>query len=195
MIKINYFGHSYFLIEGNDYSIALDPFKNIGLKETSVSADYLFCSHEHYDHNNRALVNYKSEVTSGGVFKIITAFHDDKNGALRGLNNVLVFDLDGVRFCFLGDLGERLNKDIISVKDVDVLLCPIGSVYTIDTSGAMEYINAIKPKTVIPMHYKIKGSKIDIEDISNFKNKIVEYKETNSPYAYNKEDKCVIINL
>ncbi len=195
MIKINYFGHSYFLIEGDSYSIALDPFKNVGLKEVKVKADYIFCSHEHFDHNNRALVNYKSKVTSGSNFKIIKTFHDQNLGALRGLNNALIFVLDGVKFCFLGDIGERLNKEIINVNDVDVLLIPIGSVYTIDSKGAIEYINAIKPKTVIPMHYKTLGSTIDIQDELEFKKLIGEYIESKSPYIYNKNDKCVIINV
>lgn len=192
---INYFGHSYFLIEGNEYSIALDPFKNVGLKEVKFCADYVFCSHEHFDHNNVSLVSGAKIVENGKNFKIIKACHDEKGGILRGENNVLLFNLDGKRLCFFGDEGEPFNENIIKeCFGVDVLFIPIGSVYTIDAQTAVNYINAIKPKTVIPMHYKIKGSKIDINGIETFTNIISDYSIKDSPYTYNEKDKIVILN-
>ena len=54
---INYLGHSYFFIEGKDYSIAIDPFSNVGLNEVIVKSDYVFCSHNHFDHQNESLVS------------------------------------------------------------------------------------------------------------------------------------------
>ena len=192
---IYYFGHSYFLIRGNDYSIALDPFSNVGLKETRVSADYVFCSHNHFDHNNESLVSGAKTVKNGQNFEIVKCYHDNEKGALRGENNVLIFKLDGKKFVFFGDEGENYNENLINkCKGVDVLFIPIGSVYTIDSKTALNYINEIKPKTVIPMHYKVKGSKIDINGIETFTKLISEYTEKNSPYTYNENDKIVILN-
>lgn len=192
---INYFGHSYFLVEGKEYSIALDPFKNVGLHEQKVEADYVFCSHDHFDHNNVSLVAGAKKVENGGNFEIINAYHDNMKGALRGQNNVLIFKLDGKRLCFFGDEGETYNEELVKkCFGVDVLFIPIGSVYTIDALTALNYINAIKPKTVIPMHYKIKGSNIDINGVETFIKLLDEYTVKNSPYKYNENDEVVVLN-
>ena len=192
---IYYFGHSYFLIEGKEYSIALDPFKNVGLIERKVSANYVFCSHNHFDHNNESLVSGAKTVKNGQNFEIVKCYHDNEKGALRGENNVLIFKLDGKKLAFFGDEGEDYNENLINrCKGVDILFIPIGSVYTIDALTALNYIKAINPKTVIPMHYKIKGSKIDVDGLDVFTNLINDYVVKNSPYNYNENDKIVVLN-
>ncbi|MBQ3234714.1 MAG: MBL fold metallo-hydrolase [Clostridia bacterium] len=187
-MKIRYFGHSHFLFVGNDYSITLDPFKRIGLKEFKTESDYLFCSHEHYDHNNRDLAFGAREVKNGYPFEIIQTFHDEKNGALRGKNSVLVFEMDGVRVAFLGDLGEYSNERLIEkLKGVDLLLIPVGGTYTVDYNGAFEYVEKIKPKAVIPMHYHLPNGTVDIDGVDKFLNKFKSYKAVNSPFTYSGE--------
>ena len=47
---ISYFGHSCFVLKG-EYSICIDPYKNIGYDLPEIKTDYYFCSHNHYDHN------------------------------------------------------------------------------------------------------------------------------------------------
>ena len=194
-MKIRYFGHSYLLVEGNGYSIALDPYGEIGLKIPFVKADYLFSSHSHYDHCNFSAVNASFVVQENSDnFEIIPTYHDDKQGALRGQNNVLLFTLDGVKLAFLGDYGEYDNKYLISkLNGVDILFIPIGGKYTIDSQRAKYYIEQIKPKTVIPIHYKIKGSNIDIKDVNDFLKLVNEYKIVNSPYQYNQEQGVVVV--
>ncbi len=196
-MKIRYFGHSYFLIEGEEYSIALDPFSNVGLKEVEVKSDYVFCSHEHFDHNNKSLTVGAKEITkSDGVFEIVSTFHDEKQGTLRGKNNVLIFYLDGFKLAFLGDLGEYGNKNLIEkLNGVDVLFIPVGGKYTIDSEGAYEYAIKSQAKTVIPMHYKAGASTIDIKGVQPFLDKFVSYKTVASPYAYGREKGVVLVKF
>jgi L-ascorbate metabolism protein UlaG (beta-lactamase superfamily) len=40
------------------------------------------------------------------------------------------------------------------IGSVDVLLIPVGGVFTIDAEEASRVCNEIKPKIAIPMHYK-----------------------------------------
>ena len=170
---INYYGHSYFLIEGKEYSIALDPFKNVGLHEQQVTADYVFCSHEHYDHNNVSLVKNAKRVKSGGNFKIVKGCHDNAGGTLRGSNDILIFCLDGKKLCFFGDEGETFNEEIIKeCKGVDVLFIPVGGTYTIDAKEAVKFATAISAKITVPMHYRTKRSNIDIAPIGEFLRKM-----------------------
>lgn len=187
-MKITYFGHSYFLFNGNDYSICLDPFSNVGLEEVKVSCDYVFSSHAHFDHNNLALCKGAKEVENGGPFEIIKTYHDEKRGKLRGENSVLIFVLDGFRIAFLGDLGEYDNEELIKkLSGVDLLLIPVGGKYTIDGAGAYDYAIKTKAKCVIPMHYKEGVSTIDVSSAENFLDKFECYKTVVSPFNYNGE--------
>ncbi len=161
---VEYFGHSYFKITGNEYSICLDPFKDVGLKEVKESATYLFTSHSHFDHDNKSIVDYEKLVDkSNENFTIIKTYHDNNKGKLRGENNVLLFTLDGYKIAFLGDFGEDDNKNLINLlKGVDLLLICIGGKYTIDSKTATYYAENINAKLTIPMHYKVNGSIIDV---------------------------------
>lgn len=170
-MKIQYFGHSCFLIETSKFSICLDPFSNIGLKEPNVSADYYFCSHNHYDHNNYSIVKGAKALDNKISFTLVDTFHDKNNGSLRGNNSILVL-LEELKVVHLGDLGENLqDKDKLNlISNADILLCPIGGNYTINYAEAISLINKIKPKIVIPMHYSVLGSTVDIDTVDNFLN-------------------------
>ena len=193
-MKIRYFGHSYFLFEGNDYKIALDPFGDIGLKEVKTHSDYIFCSHEHYDHNNRSLVDYKKEVENDYPFTVIETFHDEKRGALRGKNKVLLFLLDGFKIAFLGDLGEGNNACLIEkLKGVDLILIPVGGTYTIDSNEAYNYVKKISPKAIIPMHYHLGSSTVDICSVESFLKKFDQVDKRESPFEYNGESGVIYL--
>ena len=45
-----------------------------------------------------------------------------------------------------------LTEESLEVK-TDVCFVPIGGKFTMDVDEAVEYINRIKPKKVIPIHY------------------------------------------
>ena len=191
---INYLGHAYFYLQGNDYSIALDPFGKIGLPEKSVKADYVFCSHNHYDHNNTSLTpNAKLITKSCDRFEIIPTYHDEVKGAKRGLNNVIKFTLDNKTCVFMGDIGVIDNNVIEKVKGCDFLFIPVGGVYTINYEEAKRYVDEIKPKTIVPMHYKIKGCSVDVDGVDKFLTKFASVSTVTSPYDSNNEIKNVLL--
>ena len=194
-MKIQYFGHSYLLISGGDYSIALDPYGDIGLIPPIVSADYVFSSHSHYDHNNFSVVKGAKLIDkSQGAFKVIPSFHDNEKGSLRGLNNILLFTLDGYTLAFMGDYGEYDNKEIIkALYGVDILFIPVGGKYTIDSKTAKYYVDSILPKTVVPIHYNIKGSTVDIKGVEEFLKLVNNSKIVSSPFEYNNESRVVVV--
>ena len=55
----------------------------------------------------------------------------------------------------LGDLGHLLSDDQVrQIGPVDVLMIPVGGVYTINGSKAKEVMAQLKPRMyVLPMHY------------------------------------------
>ena len=150
---LTWYGQSCFLLESaSGTRVVMDPIpSNIGyLPPADLHADAVTVSHEHPDHNNVALVRVKDiSIRSVGVY------HDNKKGAEIGLNTVFVFEVGGVRIAHLGDLGHILTDEQISaIGSVDVVLVPVGGVWTVDAHKATEVVDQIRPRLVtVPMHY------------------------------------------
>ena len=58
--------------------------------------------------------------------------------------------INNQRLYIMGDTDRTLEAD--SVK-TDICFVPIGWTYTMDLEEAVSYINKLKPKKVIPIHY------------------------------------------
>ena len=180
-VTIKWLGHSCFLISLDDkLRIVTDPFdESIGYPKPDVSADVCLVSHEHFDHNCVSVVKGKPEVVKGGKekkvkgvnFKGVDAFHDGKKGSLRGKDTIFCWELGGIKFAHVGDLGTELSQDQIKeIKAVDVLFIPTGGYYTIDARTADKVVSSLNPKVVIPMHYKtsVMGPNFPIAGVDEF---------------------------
>ena len=85
----------------------------------------------------------------------IATYHDSAKGEKRGKNTVYRIEIDGISLVHLGDLGEKLNDKEVEILDgVDILMIPVGGIYTISAHEAVEVISQLEPKIIIPMHYK-----------------------------------------
>ena len=81
--------------------------------------------------------------------------HDEQGGALRGTNTIHIFTAGGVSVAHLGDLGHQLTAEqLAEIGTVDVVLTPVGGVYTVDAAGAKAVCEAIGPRVIVPMHYR-----------------------------------------
>lgn len=180
-MKVRWLGHSSFLITSNEgVRIITDPYRtswDLKYDEIKEPADIITVSHEHLDHNNVTTVGGKPQVAKGitrveikGVkFIGVSTYHDESKGKDRGSNTVFCFEVDGVRVCHLGDLGHKLsNQEVAQVGKVDVLLIPVGGVYTINTDVATEVSNKLKPSIIIPMHYKNERCSFPISGVDDF---------------------------
>ncbi len=184
MAKITWAGQSCFQIsvsngKDNEANIAIDPFdEKIGLKMPSFSADILFVTHSHYDHNNTGavkgspfLIENLGEYEIKGVFvQGISSFHDDKEGKERGLNIIYTIEAEDIRFCHLGDFGQKqlTDEQLEKIGKVDILMIPVGGTFTIDSSEATKVIGQIEPKIVIPMHYELPKLKLKLDGVDKF---------------------------
>lgn len=177
-MDITYLGHSSFKLKGKGASVVTDPYSNeTGLKYPKVEADIVTISHEHPDHNNfkgvggePKIINGAGEYEIGGVSIFgVPSYHDEKGGEERGRNTIYVINVDGVNVCHLGDLGHKLTStELDEIGTVDVLLIPVGGVYTIDAAGAVEVVSQLESSVVIPMHYKTAGLKYELGAVEDF---------------------------
>ena len=179
LLQIRWHGHSCFEIT-NDVTLVTDPHdgKSVGIPAPSVVGDVILVSHDHYDHNSVKTVEKDGSIVvrdaqkktiSNIEIKGIPSYHDESGGAKRGSNIIYKFVVDGISFCHMGDLGHELNEDAVKqIGDVDILFIPIGGTFTLDADMAWNVINSIKPRIVVPMHYKVGGLSLPISGLEPF---------------------------
>ncbi len=178
-MKIKWLGHACFVITSDaGIKIITDPYVTgggISYGEITESADIVTVSHDHADHNNVAAVKGKPEVVRGSTkikgieFKGIPGYHDDAGGSARGKNTMFCFEVDGMRVGHVGDLGHLLNdKQVAELGRIDILLIPVGGYYTIDAKVATQVCNQLKPKVIIPMHFKTDKCAYPIAGVDEF---------------------------
>jgi L-ascorbate metabolism protein UlaG (beta-lactamase superfamily) len=178
-MKIKYLAHASFLITAeNGTRIVTDPYQTSpGLKYGAINetADIVTASHEHGDHNNVGAVKGNPQVVKTGgeakgiKIKAVGTAHDDKDGSQRGRNTVFCFQVDGMSVCHMGDLGHELTSgQVKDIGKVDVLMIPVGGFFTINAATATRVCDQLKPKVVLPMHYKTGKSEFPISGVDDF---------------------------
>jgi L-ascorbate metabolism protein UlaG (beta-lactamase superfamily) len=192
-LTIRWHGQSFFeIITSDGTRIVTDPHAIEQFGRQSVQADVVVCSHLHSDHTRLEVVegkpkvlygvkdekgdgrkfvwtNFDEKVKNVRLYSVGT-YHDNVQGMSRGLNSVTVIEADGFRIAHLGDLGHELSASQLKlIGEVDVLMVPVGGVYTLNGEDAKKVVAQIKPRfAIIPMHYGIKGTYEDLLTIDEF---------------------------
>ena len=163
---ISYLGHSFFELRlENGKTLVTDPYGDFyAYPKRRVAADICTVSHHHHDHDGLMCVTGAPVVIdTKGVHRLddgvrvtgVPTKHDGQNGELRGDNLFFIIEAEGLRIGHAGDLGHMLTKEQLDeIGTLDVLMLPVGGYYTIDAPTALEVARALKPATVIPMHYR-----------------------------------------
>ena len=170
-MNTTWLGHACFCLEQDGYRVVLDPFSQVpGLEDTRTQAHKVLCSHDHFDHSNAAGVTLLAERDCPFSIRWVDTFHDDQGGALRGKNRVHILSAGGVTAVHLGDLGHQLTAEqAAAIGGCDALLVPIGGVYTIDPAGARAVVEQLRPRVILPMHYKDGGRGLqELQPLSDF---------------------------
>jgi L-ascorbate metabolism protein UlaG (beta-lactamase superfamily) len=176
-MRVEWHGQSAFSLQGQDVSVFIDPFGDIAAAMgdhgvqfeypaiEGVSADLLLITHEHLDHNAAEAIGGEPAVIRSTAGKLdspageviaIASEHDDAAGTQRGPNTIFKLTLDGLRVCHFGDFGQGALRDSQreAIGEVDLLILPVGGGPTIGAQGAHELVAQLRPRWVLPMHYR-----------------------------------------
>ena len=172
-------------------TIYIDPYD---IKNELHDADYVFITHDHYDHYDEESINKiknnntkivvpeclkekentlivepnKKYLLDDIKFQTIPAYNTKELFHPKEKNyvgyNILI---DGLYYYIMGDTNRTCETNEVKT---DICFVPIGGKYTMDVEEASKYINELNPKIAIPIHYgKIIG---DLSLGEEFKNKI-----------------------
>ena len=180
-MTITWYGQSCFKItnQGGHLTIITDPFdKKIGLIPPRGNADIVTVSHDHFDHNNiEAISGDPFIIETPGEYEVkgirilgVSGYHDNVKGKDKGSNTMYLIKIDDLKICHFGDIGQEklTDKQLESISDVDILMIPVGGVYTINAKEAVKIIKQIEPNIIIPMHYKLPGLTEKLDDVKDF---------------------------
>jgi len=183
-VQISWHGQSFFTIKSSKGTVIVtDPHQIVQYgRLMGLKADIVTMSHLHNDHTQLGVIeNIKDKdikiipgLKGGGTntawnivdekikdvhIRSVGVYHDSEQGMRFGKNTIFIFEVDGWRIVHLGDLGHQLSPaQIKAIGPVDVLMIPVGGIYTLNGSEAKRVVAQIKPKEYIfPMHV---GTKI-----------------------------------
>lgn len=123
--------------------------------EAKIYVNKVLCSHEHGDHHAVELTALLPEAPCPFTIRTVETFHDGQGGALRGKNTIHILTAGGVSAAHLGDLGHQLTAEQLeAIGPLDAVMIPVGGYFTIDAGEAKAVCDALRPKCVIPMHYR-----------------------------------------
>jgi len=178
-MRIRWHGHSCFEI-ADPVTVVTDPHdgKSLGIWPPSVSADVVLISHDHFDHNSFKTVQGSHKVVfsfvgefefNGTRFVGLETDHDEADGKKRGKNVMYTMTMDGISICHCGDLGGMPDDGVLEkIAGVDVLMVPVGGVYTMDIHTLVKFIEKVEPRVIIPMHYRVGGLSMPINSVDRF---------------------------
>lgn len=178
-MEISHIGHACFKLRGRKTTLIIDPYlpSATGLKIPKLVADAVLCTHGHDDHHNLvAVAGYRVVIEAPGEYEVagaqilgVPAFHDSSSGSERGRVTLFQIKIEGLTLVHLGDLGHKLDeKETEELNGVDILMIPVGGVYTLNAREASLVVSQLAPKIVIPMHYKVAGLKYNLEPVERF---------------------------
>ena len=183
-MKIKWYGHSAFLITSDQGTkIITDPYEpgafggQLSYGKIKDQVDIVLTSHDHADHNYtkdlpgtpQVVKGSGSKTIKGVSMKGVSTYHDSSKGSERGANTIFTLKIDNIQLCHLGDLGHLLSdKELAEIGPVDILLIPVGGFFTIDPKEATRVAEQIKPKILIPMHFKTEKCGFPISPVEDF---------------------------
>ena len=176
-MEIVWLGHSCVMIKTTESTLITDPFPDsIGIPMLELKSDVVTISNSHPNHS---FIDSKSQydhvIDGPGEYEIagyyITGIGTplNANDESDHINTIYSIRAEGLTITHLGDISQSLSPSQAQELDqTDVLIVPAGGVCTLDISKIAELANRISPRIIIPVHYKVEGSNIELAPLDDF---------------------------
>jgi L-ascorbate metabolism protein UlaG (beta-lactamase superfamily) len=169
-LEIAWLGHSCFRLRSGEVTVITDPFPDtLGLSMGRPEALIVTISHQHPHHNYvEGLAGTPRVVRGPGEYEfsdiyikgILTARREGDPPERR--NTAYLIEMENIGLCHLGDISSPLpNHQAEELTPTHILFVPVGGLCTLEVTRAVELIQMMSPRVVIPMHYSLPGLKVE----------------------------------
>ncbi len=169
-IEITYLGRNCFRLKGRDGCVITDPCPpDSGFTIGKQTAEVVTLSrHDDPGYSwadgiggDPMVFDAPGEYEIGGI--LITGV---ATKSIDGSRNVMfISEIDGIR---VGHLGLAGSASLDDLKNVDVLLLPVGGFNALAPNLAADLMTKIEPRIAIPMNYKTGGETLALEPLATF---------------------------
>ena len=170
-------GHSSFRLHSEGMVVVTDPFPDsLGLRIDSRQASVVTVSNTHPNHSAFGTVPGEPRVfRAPGEYEyegimvrgVMTPLPDGVPHEQRNVAYTIV--MDGISVCHLGDLASPLTaRQADELKPVDVALVPAGANCTLSLDQALQTIQDLDPRVVVPMHYGHGQKGLTLDGVEGF---------------------------
>ena len=177
-MDLNWLGHSSFRLHSSGLVVVTDPFpESLGLRIDGRPATVVTVSNTHPNHSAAETVpgaprvfNAPGEYEFNGVVVrgVMTPLPEGVPHEQRNVAYTIALD-DGISVCHLGDLKQPLTtRQANELKPVDVVLIPVGGRCTLSLDHALQTIQDLDPKVVVPMHFGHGQQGLELEGAEPF---------------------------
>ncbi len=172
---LTWHGLSCFKIQEKEVTAFTDPYSNeTGLRPPRLNnADIISVSHKDLLKNVKTIKDSALIIEGPGEYEakgiMINGIHASYSKEERGENTIYTIKVSGMAICHLGTHhGDLTDEELDKIDGVDILLIPIGGGMSLTTEQAIQVINKIEPRIVVPMNYKIPRLKPKLESLDKF---------------------------
>ena len=180
-MDITWLGHASVRVRSGQTSLVMDPFSDIiGLKippqmaqanVVTISADDPEVSGTDALAEDPVpiVINGPGEYEAAGLrIKGIRTPRYAAEG-VTVWNTSYVVELEGIVLCNLGNPGRLLSsREVEELASPHILIIPVGSKTGFSAADAVEMVNSISPKIVVPVLYAHHGNRADLRELAPF---------------------------
>lgn len=169
-VRINYIGHSTFLLESpqlvriaTDYNDYVRPpmLPDIATMNHAHSTHYTDRPDPGIKHVLRGWAEDEKPARIDVSYKDVRVRNVPTNirswmtgGTERHGNSIFIFEMANMCIAHLGHLHHTLNQQQLNeIGRVDIVMVPVDGTLTLDGEGMLEVLRSLKAPLIIPMHY------------------------------------------
>lgn len=164
-MQISWLGYNAFRITSGGVTVLTNPVEpSVGFQISRQSADVVVMSSNGIDIAN-AVSGSPMIICEPGEYESKSIF---VYGKQYGSQTMYQLTIEDMSIAFIGSvkIREATNSTLELIEGCDLLIVPVGGGAVCSAKDAVQLINQIEPRVVIPSYYKTKGSKgIDGVDV------------------------------
>jgi len=183
-MHIYWLGHGCFKLQSGEVTVVIDPYsKDIGLKPPRTKADIVIMSDPSSNgiesvSGDYFLIDGPGEYEAKGIFVYGIGLdsisekaevNSNKKDIKEETVTIYRIESEDISVAHLDSLNKSLNnRELGKLENVDILMVPVGGGSVLDAKKAVEIINQVEPRVVIPMQYKLPKLKLKLDPVDNF---------------------------